>query len=979
MCQSVEDLLAGGYLEMGRTKLLLAPIPPKFSVRSELGTRLQLWFAGSLEELLIRVEEQARCAAETQASGPSNPGKRAKHLTRSGAFSKAMSSLTSSVAPLSSAEQRSWAEKLLPCSGRDCSLASTAGAPSAEAEDRDFSKAGFAELRKSALKGVRFGALSGAGPSGMRPEHLESALLVSRRSVTARLLRSIAGLVSAAQRGALPESAHWLTQSRLVYLKKPSSDTPRPIRVGEVWRRIVGKRLVSDNRAALQEIFLKARQCGVAMPGGCEVLIHARRCLDRILASLDDPYVMLDLDLRNAFPSLEWSEIRAAVEERMPSLGPWTSWCHSRAARVQLPDGSWHVCDRGAEQGDPLGPIYCALTLLIVSEKALAAAKSDGSDAWDGWFMDDSQCLVRPHRVGCFLEVFDRELHRVGGTRVVDNEFKSTAYLCGSPEARAAADPSWADAAAPTCRILSAPPAKVLGIGIDGESVRDQFRAATATVGAACAALQGINDAAVELALLRMSANVCRVAHMFRAAGPDIPLAELDAVDDAVDGALSICLGGPVRGLALHRASLSAKDGGLGLRRAREVQLPAFIASRTESRALAVDVVRDMPGALQVALFQEWDSGLESAFDRWTQDLGSGAAGVARQMLAEAADGAQRRAWQLAGDLPGAETPICKTRAFVEQSLLSPFGSGDPDTDENSFWNLQTQLCSLTSASKVAWIRAQYVAAGDESSARLIDDLRNSESDHSWLWLLASHAGPRTRSVEFCAAVRLRVGADIAPAGTMCACCGEELDPLCLHALRCAPGESNRGHYSVCSVVHSLASLADSSAAVEPRGLVPSRPAIRPADVLTSAAFQFPAALDVCVASPDSAGAGTDVCIAAEVRKRGTYKDVLAELRSEGYDYRPLIWTCWGRPSLEVQAVIRSLASVAARRRGLADPRPLEMRARVLIGAQLWRRAAAMVLACLGRTGPTDAQELLPAGDLGADEDELRVQWDEET
>ena len=127
--------------------------------------------------------------------------------------------------------------------------------------------------------------------------------------------------------------------------------------------------------------------------------------------------------------------------------------------------------------------------------------------------------------------------------------------------------------------------------------------------------------------------------------------------------------------------------------------------------------------------------------------------------------------------------------------------------------------------------------------------------------------------------MRLRIGAEVAPAGQECACCGEKLDPLCLHALRCAPGESSRGHYSVCSVVHGLASLADSSSVVEPRGLVPSRPAIRPADVLTSAAFCIPAALDVCVASPDSAGAGTDVCISAEARKCGHYKDVMDELR----------------------------------------------------------------------------------------------------
>ena len=675
---------------------------------------------------------------------------------------------------------------------------------------------------------------------------------------------------------------------------------------------------------------------------------------------------MLDLDLRNAFPSFEWDAVRAAVGEHMPGLSPWTSWCHRQATGVRLPDGSWYTCNRGAEQGDPLGPVYCALVLLSVAETARSAASADGSRTWDGWFSDDCQALVHPQRVGPYLRAFDQELERIGGSRIADGEFKSTAYLCGSAEARAAVDSTWVQDAAPTCKILTGPPAKVLGVGIAGESVCAQFQTATETVRSTCSALESVDDAAVELALLRVSANVCRVAHIMRAAGPDVPHADLDAFDEVIEHALSMTLGGPVRGLALERASLAAKQGGLGLRRAREIQLPAFLASRTEARALAVEVLGSLPETLQAAIFNKWDSEVECAFDAWTQELLPGAAGVARQMLEGAAENSKRRAWQLVGDLPGAEPPVSRTRAFVEQSLLAPLGSGDPDTDEHSFWALQTQLCSLSSERKAAWVRSQYVANGDHASVRQMDDLCDKGTDHSWLWLLASHAGPRTRNPEFCVAVRLRIGADIAPAEQECACCGEKMDARGLHALRCAPGESSRGHYAVCGVVHGLASLADSSSAVEPRGLVPSRPAIRPADVLTSAAFCTPAALDVCIASPDSAGAGTDVCIAAEVGKAGKYAAVLEELRAEGYDYRPMVWTSWGRAGLGAQAIVRSLAAVAARRRGLADPRPLELRARALISAQVWRRAAAMVLACLQRAASADAEELLPA-----------VEWDE--
>ena len=123
--------------------------------------------------------------------------------------------------------------------------------------------------------------------------------------------------------------------------------------------------------------------------------------------------------------------------------------------------------------------------------------------------------------------------------------FKSTAYLAGSPEAITAADPSWVHDAKPSCKILPGPLPKVLGIGTSRESLPDQFHAATQTLQDTCSALQGLDDdAAVELALLRISTNVCRVAHFLRAAGPDVPLADLDSVDEIIAQTLSSTLAG---------------------------------------------------------------------------------------------------------------------------------------------------------------------------------------------------------------------------------------------------------------------------------------------------------------------------------------------------------------------------------------------------------------------------------------------------
>ena len=273
--------------------------------------------------------------------------------------------------------------------------------------------------------------------------------------------------------------------------------------------------------------------------------------------------------------------------------------------------------------------------------------------------------------------------------------------------------------------------------------------------------------------------------------------------------------------------------------------------------------------------------------------------------------------------------------------------------------NLQTCLADLGSSGRLSQIRSELAAEEDWPAINQLDDLRAPGTDHTWLWALAGPDGSEVRPREFCTAVRLRVGAALITSGQACACCGSPLDARCLHALRCAPGESTRGHNWVAGSLADAAALSDPSAAVEPHGLIPSRPGLRPADLLTSAASGRLTALDVSIVCPDSAGATDDPCVAAASRKVDKYRDVLEEMRDEGIGYRPLVWSCWGRPSSDAAQAVRSIAAAASRRRGLGDPAQLERHLCGVIGAQIWRRAACMVLACLPETPAVDVQRLV--------------------
>ena len=118
------------------------------------------------------------------------------------------------------------------------------------------------------------------------------------------------------------------------------------------------------------------------------------------------------------------------------------------------------------------------------------------------------------------------------------------------------------------------------------------------------------------------------------------------------------------------------------------------------------------------------------------------------------------------------------------------------------------------------------------------------------------------------------------------------------------------------------------------------------------------------IVSPDSEGAGLDACVAASNKKHGKYQGVLDELREEGLDYTPVVWTCWGRPGCAASTTVKALACAAARRRGIADPSVLENHVNAIIGCFIWKRAACMALACIGRQSREDVMGLLqPSAD----------------
>ena len=208
--------------------------------------------------------------------------------------------------------------------------------------------------------------------------------------------------------------------------------------------------------------------------------------------------------------------------------------------------------------------------------------------------------------------------------------------------------------------------------------------------------------------------------------------------------------------------------------------------------------------------------------------------------------------------------------------------------------------------------------------------------------------------------MRVRLGAFLTDEPVICTRCGNSiLERTAAHALCCAAPEGTRGHYEVRGKVFHLVQLSDAGAVTEAPELIHSAPALRPADILTTAAIPgCQAALDIGVCSPDASGAGQDCCETMWRKKRERYSEHFEEMAERNLRYVPLVLSCYGRLHPEAQVTMERLAVQAARKQGGSNHRALLRRAAAAVGVAVVSRAVAMTRACLPKLAAEGLQLL---------------------
>jgi len=323
---------------------------------------------------------------------------RAQQLVEQGLYSKAMAALSASKVADVCEEN---AEKLralhpnaplpdrtnLPPTADGCGHAPTFSAREVRGSLRSFNKG------------------AAGGLSALTPGHL----LAACTSSSGAALGAITVLVNTVAGGKLPaEALEYFFGARLVGLEKVCGGL-RPVAAGDVFRRMTGRLLATSKPAKDMEKILKAnRQVGVRLSAGADALQLTAREVAKILAP--DEVIML-LDYKNAFNTVSRQAFLDRIAKHGQGLLPYAQAAYAGHTRLMF--GNIAICSAaGAQQGDPLGPLFFSMAAIDVREGAYAHAAAHGHPGledkvlFEGAFLDDTSFGAHAAQARALLDGF---------------------------------------------------------------------------------------------------------------------------------------------------------------------------------------------------------------------------------------------------------------------------------------------------------------------------------------------------------------------------------------------------------------------------------------------------------------------------------------------------------------------------------------------------------------------------------------------
>ena len=176
-----------------------------------------------------------------------------------------------------------------------------------------------------------------------------------------------------------PGSIEAIIANRLIPLDK-GEGAVRPIGVGEVIRRIIGKCVTKVTKREVMDASGSLQVCA-GQKSGSEAAIHAMR----EIFEADETDAALLIDASNAFNSLNRAAALHNVRVICPAIAIYVINTYRAPARLSVVGGKELESSEGTTQGDPL-----AMSLYAVSLQPLITRLTIASSAKQCWYADDA-------------------------------------------------------------------------------------------------------------------------------------------------------------------------------------------------------------------------------------------------------------------------------------------------------------------------------------------------------------------------------------------------------------------------------------------------------------------------------------------------------------------------------------------------------------------------------------------------------------
>ena len=359
----------------------------------------------------------------------------------------------------------------------------------------------------------------------------------------------------------------------------------RPIASGEILRRVVAKCMCATQKEQAGKYFVEGGQFGVACEAGMERVIHQTR---RVVAQetsqarvgaeahehiedLTQDFVILKVDLKNAFNKVSRHHMLKLVRDKFPALARWVTWCYGNDDPYLWFPGGVLRSQEGVQQGDPLGPL---LFSMVIQQLVDAIRVACPNLALNCWYLDDGVIAGKAKDVLKALEV----IQRLGPDLGMDLNLKKNELVKFN---------DGPDDFPPECERFVRN-FTLLGSPIGDDQFCTEYIQAYVRkrVQHAHNALRTIRDPQVFHFLVRCCASLCKVVHLLRTVPPVFCGPALVYFDEQMREAFTQGVGVLMADAAWTQAGLATSLGGLGFRKAVDHASGAYLASVCKSAAL---------------------------------------------------------------------------------------------------------------------------------------------------------------------------------------------------------------------------------------------------------------------------------------------------------------------------------------------------------------------------------------------------------